>query len=38
MLEYVHFGAKQERCAFTMSLCALTYNEFRLITHTLHLY
>ena len=33
----VHFGGKQERCAFTMSLCALIYNKFRLITHTLHL-
>ena len=28
-----YFGGKQERCVFTMSLCALIYNKFRLITH-----
>ena len=29
----MHFGSKQERCEFTMSLCALIYNKFRLMTH-----
>ena len=39
MLEeaYVHFDSKQERCEITRSLCALIYNMFRFMTHTLHL-
>ena len=31
----MHFDSKQERCEITRSLCALIYNKFRLMKHTL---
>ena len=32
----MHFGGKQEQCAYTKSLCALIYDKFGLLTHPLH--